>query len=93
MHQEVVIILITNISEAKAQLSSLIEKVKAGEEVIKGKAGRPFIRLVKFEIKDVRRTPGALKGNITIAEDFDDLSSDIAKAFGMEEYNRTQQTT
>ncbi|NLD38832.1 MAG: type II toxin-antitoxin system prevent-host-death family antitoxin [Desulfatiglans sp.] len=77
--------LITNISEAKAQLSSLIEKVKAGEEVIIGKAGTPVARLVKYEIKNVQRTPGALKGKIIIAEDFDDLPSDIAKAFGMEE--------
>ena len=33
-----------NISEAKAQLSALIEKVMAGEEVIIGKAGRPEYR-------------------------------------------------
>jgi prevent-host-death family protein len=77
--------LITNISEAKAQLSSLIEKVKAGEEVIIGKAGKPVARLVKFEIKEIQRKPGALKGKIEIGEDFDDLPSDIAKAFGMEE--------
>lgn len=32
---------ITNISEAKAQLSRLIERVNRGEEVVIGKAGRP----------------------------------------------------
>ena len=36
---EVMYMLITNISEAKAQLSALIEKALAGEEVIIGKAG------------------------------------------------------
>jgi prevent-host-death family protein len=77
--------LITNISEAKAQLSSLIEKVKAGEDVIIGKAGKPVARLVKFETKEIQRKPGALKGKIEIREDFDDLPPDIAKAFGMEE--------
>jgi prevent-host-death family protein len=76
--------LITNISEAKAQLSSLIEKVKAGEDVIIGKAGKPVARLAKYEMKEVRRKPGALKGKIKIGKDFDELPTDIAKAFGME---------
>lgn len=40
---------IANISEAKAQLSALIEKAMAGEEVIIGKAGKPVARLVKYE--------------------------------------------
>jgi prevent-host-death family protein len=77
--------LITNISEAKARLSSLIEKVKSGEDVIIGKAGRPVARLVKYDIKEVQRKPGVLKGKIKIEDDFDDLPPDIAKAFGMED--------
>lgn len=77
--------LITNISEARAQLSSLIEKVKAGEDVIIGKAGKPVARLARYEIKENRRKPGALKGKIKIEEDFDEFPSDIARAFGMDE--------
>lgn len=77
--------LITNIPEAKAQLSSLIEKVRAGEDVIIGKAGKPVARLTKCEIKEIRRKPGALKGKIKIAEDFDELPPDTAKAFGTED--------
>lgn len=73
-----------NISEAKAQLSRLIEKVQSGEEVIIGKAGKPVARLIKYENGQRDRQPGALKGKIKIAEDFDDLPEDIAKAFGME---------
>lgn len=73
---------ITNISEAKAQLSTLIERVVAGEEVIIGKAGKPIAKLVRYERKDVRRTPGALKGKIDIADDFDELPDDISAAFG-----------
>jgi len=76
-------ILITNISEAKAQLSALIEKVLAGEEVIIGKAGKPVVKLVRYERSDERRRPGALKGKIKIADDFDQLPEDIAEAFGM----------
>ena len=74
---------ITNISEAKAQLSSLIERVLAGEDVIIGKAGKPVARLIRYERIRQGRKPGALKGKIKIADDFDDLPRDIAGAFGM----------
>jgi prevent-host-death family protein len=77
--------LITNISDAKAQLSSLIEKVRAGEDVIIGKAGKPVAKLVKYERQELQRRPGALRGKIKIEEDFDELPHDIAKAFGMED--------
>lgn len=60
---------ITNISEAKAQLSALIEKVLAGEEVIIGKAGKPVVRLVRYEHCEEPRHPGALRGKIKIASD------------------------
>jgi len=74
---------IANISEAKAKLSALIEKVMAGEEVIIGKAGKPVARIVKYEKNQQTRRPGALSGKIKIADDFDELPDDLAKAFGM----------
>lgn len=74
---------ITNISEAKAQLSALIEQVLAGQEVVIGKAGKPVARLVPFERTTEQRQPGALRGQIRIAEDFDELPEDIAEAFGV----------
>ena len=63
--------LITNISEAKARLSALIEKVISGQEVIIGKAGKPVARLVRYELSEEPRQPGALKGKIKISDDFD----------------------
>lgn len=75
---------ITNISEAKAQLSALVERVRAGEDIIIGKAGRPVARLVKYENSRQARRPGALKGRIRISDDFDELPEDLAEAFGME---------
>ena len=74
---------IANISEAKAQLSALVEKVMAGQEVIIGKAGKPVAKLVRYERSAQPRRPGALKGKIKIADDFDELPEDIAAAFGM----------
>ena len=74
---------ITNISQAKAQLSALIERVRAGEEIIIGKAGKPVAKLVPFERPAEPRRPGALAGQIHIAEDFDALPDDLRESFGM----------
>jgi prevent-host-death family protein len=71
-----------NLYEAKTHLSELVERAAAGEEIIIAKAGKPKARLVP--IREVRepRKPGALKGQIWIADDFDDpLPPDILAGF------------
>lgn len=73
---------IRNISEAKARLSALIEAVQSGEEVIISKSGKPIARLIRYQGAAAPRRPGVLKGQIRIAEDFDELPADIAEAFG-----------
>ncbi|HVK85669.1 MAG TPA: type II toxin-antitoxin system prevent-host-death family antitoxin [Kofleriaceae bacterium] len=73
-----------NISEAKAELSALVEAVSKGEEVLIGKSGVPVARLVRYTGVSARRTPGALKGQIGIRDGFDDLPPDLAAAFGVE---------
>jgi len=83
IYQEVTDMVITNISEAKAQLSALVEKVMAGQEVIIGKAGKPVAKLVRYEQEEKPRRSGALRGKIKIAGDFGELPEDIAGAFGM----------
>jgi len=70
--------MITNISEAKSQLSALIKKVMSGQI---GKAGKPVAKIVRYERSDKQRHPGALRGKIKISDDFDELPEDIAKAF------------
>ena len=55
--------MITNISEAKAQLSALIKKVMSGQEVIIGKAGKPVAKLVRYERSDKPRHPDYLQLN------------------------------
>lgn len=76
--------ILKNISEAKAELSALIEAVSKGEEVLIGKAGVPVARLVRYTGAATKRVPGALKGRIKIHGDFDELPSDLAAAFGIE---------
>ena len=70
-----------NIQEAKSNLSRLIERAVAGEEVIISKAGKPVARLVRYSVKEKPRRLGLMKGQIRIAPDFDELPPDLAAAF------------
>lgn len=76
---------VRNISEAKAQLSALVEEVQKGNEVILAKAGKPVAKLVAYRGPAGPRTPGSMAGEIWIAPDFDALPEDMAEAFGMKE--------
>jgi prevent-host-death family protein len=58
-----------NIYEAKTQLSKLLKRVRAGEEVIIADAGRPVARLVPFETPRQPRVLGADAGTIWMADD------------------------
>jgi prevent-host-death family protein len=59
-----------NLYEAKTQLSSLVDRVAAGAEIIIAKNGRPMAKLVP--IRDVaKRRPGRAKGKIWMSADFD----------------------
>ncbi len=75
--------ILRNVSEAKAELSALLEAVSRGEEVLIGKAGVPVARLVRYEGQAEARRPGAMKGKIKLAADFDELPGDLAVAFGL----------
>ncbi len=71
-----------NLYDAKTNLSQLVERAAAGEEIIIAKAGRPLARLVPLKAPAEPRHPGALKGKIVIGPDFDaPLPEDMAAAF------------
>ena len=80
--------LVRNISQAKAELSALIEEVLKGNEVILAKSGKPVARLVAYPGPRQPRKPGCMAGHISIAADFDSLPDDIAEAFGMRQPDR-----
>jgi prevent-host-death family protein len=75
---------IANIHEAKSQLSKLVDRALQGEDVIIARAGTPVIRLVPISRSEAPRQGGQWKGKVRIAEDFDELPDDIARAFGMD---------
>jgi len=52
-----------NVQEAKSQLSKLLERAHAGEEIVISKSGKPFARLMPLEAPKAR-TPGLLKGKL-----------------------------
>ncbi len=74
---------ITNIHEAKSQLSRLIERAEAGEEVIIARAGKPVAKLVAYREDQSPRRGGQWRGKVSISASFDELPDDVALAFGM----------
>ena len=60
-----------NLYEAKTKLSRLVEQAADGEEIIIAKAGRPRARLVSMGRPGKPRKPGAWKGRVVIAANFD----------------------
>ena len=75
----------TSLQEAQTHLPQLIERAVAGEEIIIGDAGKPLAKIIGYGPSVLERVPGALRGKIKIAEDFDELPDDIAKAFGVDQ--------
>ncbi len=65
-----------NMHEAKSNLSKLVERAERGEEIVICRAGTPAVRLVPEVAATTRRAGGQLRGQIWIADDFDD-SDDI----------------
>ena len=72
---------ITNIHQAKTQLSKLIERVLLGEEIIIAKAGKPVAKLVPYEQNSQPRQGGQWHGKVKMDVDFDQLPDELAAAF------------
>jgi prevent-host-death family protein len=66
---------VVNLYDAKTQLSRLIDRATAGEDILIGRAGKPLVRLVPVD--EMRpRQPGLLKGLIVPDAVFDPLPED-----------------
>lgn len=72
-----------NIYEAKTQLSKLIRRVRAGQEVIIADAGTPVAKLVPIEQPKTARVLGGDRGKIWVAPDaFDPLAGEDLAVWG-----------
>lgn len=68
--------------EAKTQLSRLVELAEAGEEIVIQRSGRPVARIVPIDAKrSIAEAFGALRGQITVSDDFDELPDEFTQHF------------
>jgi prevent-host-death family protein len=71
-----------NLYDAKTNLSKLVDRAAAGEEIVIAKAGKPKAKLVPYRTGKRRRGGQNLLGITYIAEDFDaPLPPEIQKYF------------
>jgi prevent-host-death family protein len=61
---------VVTIQQAKMNLSWLIRRASAGEEVIISRGSKPVARLVPLLESKGRRRPGALKGKLVVGHNF-----------------------
>jgi prevent-host-death family protein len=67
-----------SIHEAKTHFSRLVARAESGEEVVIRRGRTPVAKLVAYRPERVPRRPGALKGQIAIGDDFDELPDELA---------------
>ncbi len=67
--------------EAKSHFSAIICEVENGESIVVTKKGKPVARILPFVSPTTQREFGFDEGRIWMADDFNDLSRDIAAAF------------
>lgn len=74
---------VSNLYDAKTNLSQLVDRAASGEEIIIAKNGVPLARLVALPERRAPRQPGGWEGRVVIADDFDaPLPPEILAAFG-----------
>jgi prevent-host-death family protein len=70
------------VTEAKTQLSNLIERVSDGEEIVIRRGQKPVAKLVRYDEPAVPRRMGDLQGQIWMSDDFDEPDEEIERLFG-----------
>jgi prevent-host-death family protein len=67
-----------SIHEAKTHFSRLVARAEAGEEIVVRRGPKPVVKIIAYHAPTTPRRPGALKGQIVIAEDFDETPAEFA---------------
>ncbi|MBZ9654831.1 type II toxin-antitoxin system Phd/YefM family antitoxin [Phyllobacterium lublinensis] len=71
-----------NLYDAKTNLSNLVDRAAAGEEVIIAKNGVPLAKLGPLPKRDAPRKPANALQVTYIADDFDAVDAEIEALFG-----------
>jgi len=69
-----------NVSEAKAKLPKLVQKALKGERVVICNRGEPAVELTVYKPKK-KRVSGLYRGQVWVADDFDEIDQTIIDAF------------
>jgi prevent-host-death family protein len=70
--------------EAKTKLSQLVTRAENGEEIVIARNGEPAVRLVPVERRSsMESIRGIYRGQVHIADDFDELPPEFDEAFGI----------
>ena len=73
--------IVVGVRDAKTQLSRLLARVEAGEDVVITRRGMPVARLVPYEVRG-RRRPDVLKGVVAVPDGlFDPLPEEELRAW------------
>ncbi|MBK4722718.1 type II toxin-antitoxin system Phd/YefM family antitoxin [Azospirillum sp. YIM DDC1] len=71
-----------NLYDAKTNLSQLVDRAAAGEEIVIAKSGRPMARLVPLRRRTSPRPLGLARGQAALEENFDaPLPDEMAHVF------------
>lgn len=77
--------------EAKTNLSRLVERVRAGEEIVITRGGEPVAELRPVRKKTIQDVRGISRDQPAwFAPDFNDIPDEIGEAFGIPEGERSQ---
>jgi len=74
-------VIVVGMHEAKTQLSKLVKRAAAGEEIVVANAGKPVAKIVAYTPPRTVRKLGMLAGQITIKPGFDYLPPGFREAF------------
>ncbi len=72
---------ISNINDAKTNLSQLIKRALAGDEIIIARANEPLVKLTPMSLDTSPRIGGFWKGQITYSESLKKSDDEIANMF------------
>ncbi len=72
---------VRSIRVAQEHFASIVAAVCNGRSVVVYDAGKPVVKVVQYTMPTQHRQPGALKGKITIADDFNEDDQSLIDSF------------
>jgi prevent-host-death family protein len=68
-----------SIHDAKTHFSRLVARAEQGEEIVVRRGPHPVAKIVAYHPPTVPRRPGALRGQIVISDDFEEIPPEFSR--------------